>query len=71
MCKCINIENKYIYVYIYIILKIIRMIEIPVETHCIKFSDNGGEYLYASGEDGIIRTWDWKIGNSILINILL
>jgi len=47
------------------------MIEIPVETHCIKFSDNGGEYLYASGEDGIIRTWDWKIGNSILINILL
>jgi WD40 repeat protein len=49
--------------------KLSMILELPVETHYIKFSDNGGEYLYSSGEDGIVRTWDWKAGKQISLKL--
>ncbi|ORX56127.1 WD40 repeat-like protein [Piromyces finnis] len=49
--------------------KVSMILEIPVETHYIKFSDNNGEYLYASGEDGIVRAWDWKAGKQISLKL--
>jgi len=43
--------------------------EIPNEIHYIKFSDNDGEYLYSSGEDGVIRTWDWRTGKQTSLKL--
>ncbi|ORX81866.1 WD40 repeat-like protein [Anaeromyces robustus] len=49
--------------------KLSMLIELSIETHYIKFSDNGGEYLYVSGEDGIIRSWDWKAGKQTSLKL--